>query len=843
MSYAVSLRAVNQYQLNDFFKYVICFSFLLIGLFTIWGFRALSHLFSGSFIEDADSSGNITSILLFFVVLVSFMARFIYIISCGDNLNGSDLLYRLAAGGNYEAALNISPLTCLYARLLSFLFNLFGMQAANIIYLNVIFDIAAMLLIFFCLDKLANNVIGLIGACIFALFSCDYMSLTSTSPDKLYAFLFMWALYLILCNIRSIASHSRLQIKDVVLGLLAGLFTGVCCLGDFSGFGLVVTYLVLLLSTIKTVADPRRNRLKKSIKRYYIVELLTYMFFLLEGYLLIINLCTLGSKVGFISFIKGYVIKEFYNISFYMTNLFNQRMDIYYILLLGIASTWIVRLFKNKTDYITCLILPLAIWCAAVVLNINKETGGMFILCMLCLLDSLAIYSLFGIHQNEFLLQPNVENEFEDNSVFKRKNSKSNESIVSTNSSQSEARLKELEASLDFLKKAHEPEDGARANASKDLSGDDVDALATTDSESKDVDASSDTESEAATTNTVTAVYKEDEENNKPIKSRPYVPSYRSMQYKTAVVNKFSEEDIENSSKYSIDENEISGENEISDKYVVKKDATVTVAGETVSKTEMYNAMFGTGQESNEDDNDDSRDKEVEIVAYNRKKDVFAYAGDPSPKYDKEGASPKEDADIATEASSSTDVSSDAVAKESLSEDEANTTNEDAAKLDATTVSSASEVTADETTTGASNNDELADTSRTVNDVTTKNPSLDSLDSESTLVESTKGEDSQEPGLTDKDSASDNLATATDSKESGSIASTHRSVVELPKSSDRYNEAKESESSNKVEMIHNPLPIPKRHTPVEFDFDIEPESKDMHFDIVDLTGKDYFDIN
>jgi hypothetical protein len=44
------------------------------------------------------------------------------------------------------------------------------------------------------------------------------------------------------------------------------------------------------------------------------------------------------------------------------------------------------------------------------------------------------------------------------------------------------------------------------------------------------------------------------------------------------------------------------------------------------------------------------------------------------------------------------------------------------------------------------------------------------------------------------------------------------------------------------QLIENPLPTPKKHVPKEMDFDIEPDPDHMHFDVVDLKGKDYFDI-
>lgn len=52
-----------------------------------------------------------------------------------------------------------------------------------------------------------------------------------------------------------------------------------------------------------------------------------------------------------------------------------------------------------------------------------------------------------------------------------------------------------------------------------------------------------------------------------------------------------------------------------------------------------------------------------------------------------------------------------------------------------------------------------------------------------------------------------------------------------------------SAEHKEVEPIVNPLPTPKKRVPRELDFDIQPTDEDMHFDLVDLKGMDYFDIN
>ena len=53
----------------------------------------------------------------------------------------------------------------------------------------------------------------------------------------------------------------------------------------------------------------------------------------------------------------------------------------------------------------------------------------------------------------------------------------------------------------------------------------------------------------------------------------------------------------------------------------------------------------------------------------------------------------------------------------------------------------------------------------------------------------------------------------------------------------------ETGKEKKPEMIKNPLPTPKKHVAKEMDFDHQPISTQMHFDLVDMTGMDFFDIN
>ncbi len=51
-----------------------------------------------------------------------------------------------------------------------------------------------------------------------------------------------------------------------------------------------------------------------------------------------------------------------------------------------------------------------------------------------------------------------------------------------------------------------------------------------------------------------------------------------------------------------------------------------------------------------------------------------------------------------------------------------------------------------------------------------------------------------------------------------------------------------AETIRTVQYIENPLPVPKRREHKEMDYAFEPTGKDDDYDVRDLTGKDYFDI-
>lgn len=83
----------------------------------------------------------------------------------------------------------------------------------------------------------------------------------------------------------------------------------------------------------------------------------------------------------------------------------------------------------------------------------------------------------------------------------------------------------------------------------------------------------------------------------------------------------------------------------------------------------------------------------------------------------------------------------------------------------------------------------------------------------------------------------------TDVQNNKSLAETERSASKTePTAKVSSLENSKLNSERKPKMIRNPLPGPKPHVAKELSYDYNPKPSEMEFDIVDLKGKDFFDL-
>ena len=106
------------------------------------------------------------------------------------------------------------------------------------------------------------------------------------------------------------------------------------------------------------------------------------------------------------------------------------------------------------------------------------------------------------------------------------------------------------------------------------------------------------------------------------------------------------------------------------------------------------------------------------------------------------------------------------------------------------------------------------------------------------------------PGTYGKKDDKDNVLKPGDTKEIPDLSGIVEAPVPIspvaPKTSapETKTVSKEEKKVEKPsDLIKNPLPTPKKHEAKDMDFDHKVANLDMHFDVVDMSGIDFFDIN
>lgn len=84
-----------------------------------------------------------------------------------------------------------------------------------------------------------------------------------------------------------------------------------------------------------------------------------------------------------------------------------------------------------------------------------------------------------------------------------------------------------------------------------------------------------------------------------------------------------------------------------------------------------------------------------------------------------------------------------------------------------------------------------------------------------------------------------------DAKADGTVGDT-KEIPDVSSAANNDNKAGKKEKIAAPKPMHpikNPLPIPKKHEAKDMDFDHDIPASDMHFDVVDMSGIDFFELN
>lgn len=762
--------------------------------------------------KEPEVGGFIETIILFFVLVATFMSRFIYITSInGVPTDGISLLNLSSYGDNFK----VSPIMYLYWALIHPFTGLLSTPAVSAMYVNVFIQLIIIVLLYFSIRKMMGLIPAIVSTVFYAFLPCSIIAVGVIDADFLYALMMVLALFTMVIP-KWLALNGKIShgIRLFLL-VLAGFIAGFLLATDKTAVGLLL-FACFSYSLYKNESSFSVNESKGEILLYIIGSIVGF----------VIALCIFDSFYGFGMF--GYFnmwVNDFNSIKLNTNIIIPGNGNLYVLIPMVLMVVWSFRIFKIERDHGSIIVIIPFMMALCSLLSIGTCVVKTDIACLYSStymifwailgamgFASIGKNSLAYLEEEKEAKQKDEQRRLQALEAAKKEleekkarlaelNKKKKEINIGTTAMTDTQNLKELEAQLDFLKKDNEVKNNEELDSNLNSTDESNNIIVETSDDKaeaesgeivsidkeKNVDESNKVETDdsnetSVSVNNNSVVLPEKQADNKiDLKAKPLPkeekPRYvsmsspsskfaRRMDYRTAIVkSNQTEEAAKASDTKDTSENETNIKTEA--QTVNEASTTVETPVESVSTHVSYEAI-DSNVVVDSDSNDVQEEKEEVLKA------ILEFE--------------KKDSDASGEGDNRPDLMSVNLieSREGLQESMAE---EPVKEVD-------------------NNSDKPVIIDDNVLD-------LSKLDKHENAEEPVPAPEvnpvsAQEPVLK-------------------SVVAKKPPIM-----------GKETEPVNK---IHNPLPTPKKHTTRELDYDVEPLQADLHFDIVDLTGKDFFDIN
>ena len=800
------------------------------------------------------SSGEDTKVMeyifVFFIFVLGFMIRFIYLAIANGNYGGNDLYISLAKDFNFDSANITSNCSRLYVRILAFIFSSIGDKVVYSVYLNIAFQMIIVLCIYYICKTFIGRFAGGIAACMYTFIPYIFKDIVDISPETMVTAVTAIS-FTVLCVCCNKANNGNDNGRIPVWAVLAGLFTGVAAYLDLSGICIIpIAISMFIISKNSKCEGYRYNPAFQSL--LFVV-----------GVIISFGVCNfLKSGNEGISFVNAITneysgIIDRIKINYYVAApAFGSYCS---VIFMGFSILYIARAFAIQRDLGSPIILYGILVTLITFFGVNNCNYFNLVTFLWC------IYSAVGICSLGTMKYIEKEPEYLAKYKFRKKTS------VNT-----AIEKKEELPELDFLKPDYKPEnkddkkktDKPEAlpepvpappakRADKDIS--EVEEAG--DAEVKTVDEPVEklediSKDETAWDIEATEVKETSKQAN--IETETEASEQTDMGKAEHVEDTLNSENTDDTDKESVSEEviEIKADEEV----IEQSNDGITDEGKAVAKTVSEVVKEATGNVKppvkmskfgrRMDYKTAIVRKEAENSLDSLKKDGKVSTGDAKPQVDmnKVAEVAAQDAVINTAEGLTGKVADNAEAVvnavEGMTSDNAEAT-----------------VNAAEAGTAAGNTEAIVNTAVVTAVVTAaipgnimqENTGLANTDAESHLAKNDKPDKVTDivKNITEAD---DSNGIIEKNVNNSKVSENEELIKNITEPSDKAPEinAKMEEDAFKLvpgarirksDKIPNPLPLPKQVDAREMDFDVFPSQSNMHFDLVDMTGMDYFDLN
>lgn len=805
-------------------------------------YQKKDQLILGAFIEN---------VLLFFVLIVSFMGSFF-------TINSGEFSDKLFEDGVSYLDISCSPLDYLYYRVADKLTFISSSETVRYLYLNAFCILIVILLLYFTIRKMMGFVAAFTSAILFVALSfggmCNMASAILFSATMFFIVLPKWA-----------STNNKLTHKLILLFLLlSGLISGIALFVDISAIGLVIFALVIYYIYKDDSASESSNTGKNIL----------YLFGTIIGYFLghqIINMMGISLSLthSFTDIINGNGINVVAMTGDFSPTELIGGNPVILAVVLTLSMVWCIRIFKIERDHGSFVaIVPFVIYVLYALNLLENSVYQSAISYYLAIMGAMGLVSI-GKNSLEYIEKERLakekaeqekaariaevkkeleekknllsEKEKEKMKLSKKDHdtkNKNNDSIDLSLKTSSDQDIKSLEESLEFLHKKDsteesentkekqenkEEENSSDFDVKQDDKADSKDSNASNasdDSEDSDIQGATKDISDSESVKEHEVVFPEHYASEKPplkvaplVKEEPNQKRYvsmsspaskfaRRMDYKTAIVkpgNNESDDTTNVKNDVATIANNISNDNKVENPDKLDENKLTNISKSVIedSNADAVNSKAVNTEENIIEDNKVVIDSEAHKTEINQIKES--------------------DNNINPGSANSVSVNDkpEEIVLDFLKDNTDHTDNEN-----------------------------VEPDLMSVNIIESKNSAEQSEDNLANDVHEDEEKEAREP-------LADNVL---------DLKSMEKEVeVEEPKPAPKPSPVSATEpvfksviaekppilgkGAEPVNKIHNPLPTPKKHTNKAAEFDIDPAEVDMHFDIVDLAGKDFFDIN
>lgn len=417
----------------------------------------------------APSTGTLSSfmeyVFLALICIVSFMARFIYLTFCKGMINGDITFYRSCVTCDFATLFDISPVSYMYGRVLSMFTQIIGDHMVIAMYIDIVLQLAIMLMLFCAVKMLIGKIPAFFAILFYAFFPFNIIDITRVNAETLLAFFFILSVLLIIYSVY-MGYEGRLEgTIGIITIVMAGLFSGGTAYLDKSGISLIIFAILVFL--IYNNKEQKEQLSSKSVQ--------LFLFFIgaVLGFFVTVMLCIKGSGYGFSEALIKYVF-SYTNIKLNILISTPAYGDPYAAVVVIFALVWIFRLFRMDRDLGTpFIVLPFFVAVVSL-LGISNQSLISLTTMLWLILASIGLFSL-GKHSLELYEKAKLEKEeaerikkenlekakkeleekkaqLEEKNKAKLAKTEPKHEVQVSVPAQEKVDVKELEATLDFLK-------------------------------------------------------------------------------------------------------------------------------------------------------------------------------------------------------------------------------------------------------------------------------------------------------------------------------------------------------------------------------------------------------